>query len=72
MRKKVQAEYEEIKRIKQLLQAFRLETSGEVPLGITRYEPDHDVNDVFGPETFYQQNDPDKWPSPVPVVHSSR
>lgn len=68
----MQAEYEEIKRIKQVLQAFRVEASGEVPLGITRYEPDQDINDVFSSDSYYQSSDPDKWPAPVPVVHSAR
>lgn len=72
MRKKVQAEYDEIKLIKQLLQAFRIETSGEIPLGIRKYEPDHDVSEELSSNAFYQPNDPDKWPSPVPAIHSSR
>lgn len=69
----MQAEYDEIKLIKQQLKAFRNEISGEVPLGVRKYEPDQDINEMLSTDSMdFQQNDPDKWPSPVPAVHSSR
>lgn len=59
-------EYDQLKAVKQQLHTLRLETSGEVPIGVRRPEVDHDFGDLFP-----TPQDPDKWPSPVAVDHSN-
>lgn len=77
MQRHVAMEYEEIKSLKKALNALRLDTSVDVPLGARRSladdEPVRDLVDLTNSGTYLfppANNDPDVWPSPVPADHS--
>ncbi|XP_018334050.1 katanin p60 ATPase-containing subunit A-like 1 isoform X2 [Agrilus planipennis] len=76
VQKTVALEYEEVKSLKNTLQALRLDTNIDVPIGIRRPvlrdEPVRDYGQMFSSDNFIPapSNDPDVWPSPVPVEHN--
>lgn len=62
-------EYDAVKNLKSMLNTFKLDTSIDVPLGVKRPEI-RDDNDLFSTDLYFQSNDPQVWPPPIPVDHS--
>ncbi|CAG9855424.1 unnamed protein product [Phyllotreta striolata] len=71
VQKKVSTEYEQVKVLKSRLQTLRIETSSEVPIGVRRRdEPVREFGDISEMDSF-SHGDPDVWPPPTPVDHST-
>ncbi|CAG9759385.1 unnamed protein product [Ceutorhynchus assimilis] len=65
MQKKVSKEYGELNDLKGILDTFKLECSGDVPIGARKRDlpPDLSSLDI--------SDDPDVWPAPTPVDHGN-
>lgn len=67
MQMKVNKEYNALRELKTILDTFKFECSGDLPIGARRRDlpPDSGIIDLGIPD------DPDVWPAPTPVDHGN-
>lgn len=73
VQKLIAEEYEHLKVLKNMLNSWRMEISGETPIGARRPslrdDPVRDISDLLSLDSL-GLHDPDVWPAPIAVDHS--